>query len=472
MTSPVAQASAPALDLDDIQGGVLRQRPMPYTGAYFILRIGDSRQGRTMLSKLLPHVASAANWWDPPSDAWISVALSHAGLAALGVPDEVLAGFAPEFRAGMAARASHLGDTGPSAPARWETPFGTDGVHVAISVFAGDEAALNEKIALAEQAAKDLPDVSVTFRLHTPALPTGRTHLGFVDGIGEPVIEGSGLVSAVQAARGHYGYLPGFGRPVKAGEFLLGHVNELGHVSDTPAPEVLGRNGTYVSFRKLYVDAAAFRRFLAENSSSVQEEEALAAKMVGRWRSGAPVEVTPDADDAGLAADPQRVNDFLYQADPAGLRCPLGAHIRRMNPRDGLSGSSTDVQLHRILRRGATYGPPLPDGVTADDGADRGIVFLFLGADIGRQFEFVKSQWTNDGDFVGLGAERDPVVGAQQDGATFTIPHRPVRRRLHGLPSFVRTCGGEYFFLPSISALGWLAVGRYEIAADKSADKR
>lgn len=462
MTPTTVPPAVPALDLEDIQGGVLRQRPMPYTGAYFILHIGDPRHGRVMLSKLLPHVASAANWWDPPSDAWISVALSHKGLAALGVPDEILAGFAPEFRQGMAARASHLGDTGASAPANWETPFGTDGVHVAIAVFARDEASLNEKIALAELAREDLPDVSVTFELRTPALPSGRTHLGFVDGIGEPVIEGSGLVSAVQSARGHYGYLPGFGRPVKAGEFLLGHVNELGSVSDGPAPDILGRNGTYVSFRKLYVDAAAFRRFLAENSSTAAEEEALAAKMVGRWRSGAPVELTPDADDPELAADPQRVNDFLYQADPVGLRCPIGAHIRRMNPRDGLSGSSTEVQLHRILRRGATYGPPLPDGITSDDGADRGIVFLFIGADISRQFEFVKSQWTNDGDFVGLGPERDPVVGAQDAGATFTIPRRPVRRRLHGLPRFVRTCGGEYLFLPSISALAWLAAGRYE----------
>jgi deferrochelatase/peroxidase EfeB len=132
-----------------------------------------------------------------------------------------------------------------------------------------------------------------------------------------------------------------------------------------------------------------------------------------------------------------------------------------MNPRDGLAGSA-DVQLHRILRRGATNGPPLPDGVTADDGTDRGIVFLFIGADIGRQFEFVKSQWTNDGDFAGLGSERDPLTGAQDDESTFTIP-RPVRRRLHGLPSFVRTCGGEYLFLPSISALAWLAAGRYEL---------
>ncbi len=135
--------------------------------------------------------------------------------------------------------------------------------------------------------------------------------------------------------------------------------------------------------------------------------------------------------------------------------------MRLMDPGSELEGGSTYVQLHRILRRGSTYGPPLPEAVTADDGADRGIVFLFIGASIDRQFEFVKSQWTNDGEFAGLGAERDPLVGAQDAGATFTIPRRPVRRRLHGLPTFVRTCGGEYLFLPSLPALDWLAAGRY-----------
>ena len=456
--------SAPTLDLEDIQGGILRQRPMPYTGAYFILSVEDEEQGRAMLAKLLPHVASATQWWDPPSDAWISVGLSHTGLAALGLPDQMLASFAPEFRQGMSARASHLGDTGTSAPAQWEAPFGTGRTHVAIAVFARDEDCLNAQIALAEKARAGLPHVSVAFELRTPALSSGRTHLGFVDGIGEPIIEGSGLVSSVGQDRDHYGYLPGFGRPVKAGEFLLGHTNELDRLPDCPSPDILGRNGTYASFRKLYVDVAAFRRFLAENSTSATEGEALAAKMVGRWPSGAPVEVTPDADDPELASDPHRVNDFVYKADPVGFRCPLGAHIRRMNPRDGLSESSTDVQLHRILRRGATYGPALAEGITDDDGADRGIVFLFIGADIGRQFEFVKSQWTNDGDFAGLGTEQDPIVGAQDHEATFTIPRRPVRRRLHGLPRFVRTCGGEYLFVPSISALAWLAEGGYQKA--------
>jgi len=314
----------------------------------------------------------------------------------------------------------------------------------------------------AKAALAALPGVSLVFELDTPQLPSGRTHLGFVDGIGEPDIEGSGLTSVVQSAPGRYGSLPGFGAPVKAGEFLLGYDNELGRPSPAPAPPELARNGTYVSFRKLRIDVAAYRRFLAEHSTSPAEEELLAAKMIGRWPSGAPLELTPTQDDPGLASDPDRVNAFAYRDDdPRGLRCPVGAHVRRMNPRDSLD-AATDVNLHRILRRGATYGPPLPQGQTTDDGVDRGIAFIFLGTEIGRQFEFVKGQWTNDGQFAGLGDEQDPLVGNRHSSDTYTVPSHPFRRRLTGIPQFVRTCGGEYLFLPGLHALAWLAAGNYD----------
>ena len=454
--------TAQTLELDDIQGTVLRQRPAPYTGAYFLLHVSDPDQGRTLVRRLIPHVASADQWWDPPAHAWLSVAFSHTGLQALGLPARVLDSFAPEFRQGMAARAAILGDTGPSAPQNWEPPFGTAEGHVALALFAADEASLEATITQARNAARELPGVRLSYELRTPQLATGRTHLGFVDGIGEPYIEGSGLTSAIQNSRNHYGYLPGFGPAVKAGEFVLGYRNELGQLSAMPHPEVLGRNGTYLSFRKLRLDVAGFRRFLHTSATTAENEELLAAKLVGRWRSGAPLVLAPDRDDNDLAADPKRVNDFHYQAaDPTGLRCPIGAHIRRMNPRDSLH-DSTDVQLHRILRRGATYGPALPEGVTTDDGRDRGIAFIFMGTEIGRQFEFVKSQWTNNGEFAGLGPERDPILGNQDPDATFTIPHHPIRRRLKSIPSFTRTCGGEYFFLPGLTALQWLAEGDYE----------
>jgi Dyp-type peroxidase family len=225
-----------------------------------------------------------------------------------------------------------------------------------------------------------------------------------------------------------------------------------------PRPDVLGRNGTYVALRKLHVRVAAFRRYLHDNAASGEEEELLAAKMVGRWRSGAPLMLAPEHDDPAIAADPERINDFSYHAqDPRGLRCPMGAHIRRMNPRDSLAGTVVDPSIHRVVRHGATYGPPLPDGVLDDDGVDRGIVIVFIGADLVRQFEFLKSVWANDGNFTGLNTEKDPLAGDNDGTATFTIPIRPVRRRLQRLPRFVTTTGGEYLFMPGIRALNWLA---------------
>ncbi len=225
-----------------------------------------------------------------------------------------------------------------------------------------------------------------------------------------------------------------------------------------PTPEVLGRNGTYVVFRKLHTKVAAYRSYLRTRAQSRQEEDLLGAKMVGRWQSGAPLAITPDQDDPELGSDPRRNNDFGFADDPRGFKCPVGAHARRANPRDALDQEgSVDVRLHRMIRRGTSYGPMLPDGVIEDDGIDRGIVFVFAGAHLKRQFEFVKTQWLNDGIFIGAPLESDPLVGPHGDSSSFTIPQRPIRRRLQDLPPFVVTRGGEYCFAPSLRALQWLA---------------
>ena len=192
------------------------------------------------------------------------------------------------------------------------------------------------------------------------------------------------------------------------------------------------------------------------NSSTPEEEALLAAKMVGRWPSGAPLTLSPEKDDAELGADPKRHNDFLYREDDdRGFKCPASAHVRRVNPRDATIIG--EARMHRIIRRGTTYGPPLPDGVLEDDGADRGLVGVFIGAHLDRQFEFIKSEWVEDGNFIGFSGEKDPVAGHHDGTGTMTVPAKPVRRRLQNLPSFVVTRGGEYCFLPSLSALRWLS---------------
>lgn len=430
------------LELEDIQSGVLRPRPTPYVATYIGFRIDDRKAGRDLMGRISQAVTSAANPTSPLADTWVSVALTHEGLKALGVPQPSLESFSWEFRQGMAARASELGDTGESAPANWEQPLGSSDLHVVLVAVSPDEQRLEGALERAREAYRKMSGIEAIWRQNCYALPTETEPFGFRDGISHPAIEGSGIAGSNPQER-----------PLRAGEFVLGYTDELGGVQRTE-PEILGRNGTYVVFRKLHQRVAAFRQYLKANSANVDEEELLAAKMMGRWRSGAPLALCPFHDNAELGADPRRNNDFLFEADdPAGFKTPGGSHIRRCNPRDAAIAGV--ARIHRMIRRGTAYGPPLPEGVTVDDGADRGLMFAFVGANIGRQFEFVQSQWINDGVFFGAGTDKDPIVGSNE--VSFTLPRKPVRKRLQGIPQFVVTRGGEYCFMPGLRALRWLA---------------
>ncbi|MGW2086999.1 Dyp-type peroxidase [Streptomyces sp. NPDC001880] len=433
------------VEIDDVQSGALRPRPVPYEGKFVFLHVDDRHAGRGLLRRLLPVTSGGLPGADRSQDAWVAVAFTYQGLRALGVPQDSLDSFPRAFREGMAARAELIGDVGESAPAHWEAPFGTGDVHIALSALSSDTAQLDKELERARVAYEDTPGVRVIWQQDVHQLPTGRTTFGFRDGISHPNIEGVGLPGSNPREA-----------PIKAGEFILGYPDETGSLPPMPSPDVLGRNGTYAAVRKIHTNVAAWRRYLRANSSGAEEEALLAAKMVGRWPSGAPLTLAPEHDDPELAADPHRVNDFLYREnDDRGFRCPAGAHIRRTNPRD--STIIGDARMHRLIRRGTTYGPPLPEGVLEDDGADRGLVGVFLGAHLERQFEFIKAEWVNDGNFIGHPGEKDPVAGHHGGTGSVTIPEKPVRRRLRNLPSFVVTRGGEYCFVPGLRALRWLA---------------
>ena len=440
------EATHPELELDDIQSGALFERPSPYVGRYLMLRIADRADGRELVRRL-HRIAISSRTSDRGNDTSLTVGFSYRGLEALGVPQPSLDSFAPEFREGMAARAPVLGDVGESDPEHWEPPLGSSDVHVAIAALSPDAARLEEAAEQARRAHTELPGLEVVWRQDCYQLATGRTSFGFKDGIGQPAVEGSGRPSTSPREQ-----------PLKAGEIIMGYPDETGELPPMPTPEVLGRNGTYVVFRKLHTKVAAYRRYLRDRAATREEEALLGAKMVGRWQSGAPLALAPDRDDPELGADPRRNNDFLFAEDPRGFKCPVGAHARRANPRDAMDqDGSVDVRLHRMIRRGTSYGPMLPDGVLDDDGVDRGIIFVFAGAHLKRQFEFVKTQWLNDGIFIGAPLERDPLVGPNDGTSGFTIPQRPIRRRLQDLPPFVVTRGGEYFFAPGLTAMRWLA---------------
>jgi Dyp-type peroxidase family len=435
------------LDLQEIQATVLRLRPAPYFGSHVTLRIEQAQAGRDLLRRLIPHVDSAANWWKPAS-AWLSVGISYAGLEALGLPQSSLESFPEAFRVGMAARARELRDDGVNDPRNWEPLFGKGQIHIALNAFSDSQEKWQRVIAIAREAYQGLSGVKALGVQDFGAQPGDRNSLGYKDGIDQPPIDGSGVAP-----------LPGQGRPIKAGEFILGYPGESGAPLPMPQPEILGRNGTFVGFRKYQSRVGAFNRFLRASGSTQAEQELVAAKLVGRWRSGAPLTLAPEVDDPALGADPKRNNDFNYANDAHGRQIPFGAHIRRMNPRDTHLTRLTDVNLHRLIRRGTTYGKPYDpnDLSTADDEVPRGAIFLFISAKAMATMEFLQQEWINEGNFIGIGEERDPIIGRQEEGAAFTIPKEPVRRRLHGIETFNVLRGGEYFFMPGLSALSWLA---------------
>jgi deferrochelatase/peroxidase EfeB len=434
------------IELADIQATVLRYRPEPYYGSHVMLHVEDAQVGRDFLRSVVPHVDSAADWWNA-AKPWIAIAITYTGLEALGVPQESLESFPEEFRIGMAACAERLLDHGENDPRNWMPPYGSGLIHIGVSVFSNSEESWHRTMERARRHYEGRPGLAVLAIQDFGAQPGDLNPLGYKDSIGQPAIEGSGVEP-----------LPGQGNPIKAGEFILGYPGETGTPLPAPVPDVLARNGTYAGLRRFHTRVATFNRFLREHAATEEERELLAAKLVGRWRSGAPLTLAPTHDDPDLGADSMRNNDFVYADDPDGLQVPLGSHMRRMNPRDTEMALLADVNLHRIIRRSTTHGAPYdPNALSdADDEATHGLDFIFISAKAPATLEFLQREWINNGNFMRLNDERDPNIGLQEEGATYTIPKRPVRRRIHGIQTFNVLRGGEYFFIPSLSALRWI----------------
>ncbi|MFQ6229626.1 Dyp-type peroxidase [Nocardia sp. NPDC002869] len=417
------------------------------TGRYVFLSFDDPAGGRAWLDALVDRVqsAAAARATMDSAEHWSTLAFTWRGLGALGVPEAALATFPDEFREGMAARADILGDTGAGHPDNWVGGLAGDDLHAIAILFARTEGEHRRCTAEHDRLVSRCPGVRVLSYLDlnaTPPFDYAHDHFGFRDRLSQPVMKGSGEEPT-----------PGSGAPLEPGEFILGYPDEAGPPRGLPQPEALSRNGSYMAYRRLQEHVGAFRDYLREHADTPEGQELLAAKLMGRWRSGAPLALAPERDDPQLGADPLRNNDFDYQeADPHGYAVPLGSHVRRLNPR----GTAADMNRHRMIRRGATYGPALPENAP-DDGVDRGIAAFIICAGLVRQFEFAQNVWINDKNFHELGNEHDPICGAQDGSLQFTIPKRPIRKVLANLPAFTTLRGGAYFFLPGIGALRYLA---------------
>jgi Dyp-type peroxidase family len=434
------------LEFDDIQYILLTRAPA-ITGRYEFLSFRNPGAGRAWLSAILEtvHSVQQARASVEKDNRWVSVAFTWNGLRALGVDESSLASFPEEFKQGMVARAEILGDTGVNHPDNWVGNLASPELHAIVILFARDAAERQRCEAEHQRLVAQCEGVEVLSSLDleaTPPFEYAHDHFGYRDRMSQPVIEGAGEEPT-----------PGTGAPLKAGEFILGYPDEEGLIANQPQPEILARNGSYMAYRRLEEHVGKFRDFLRTNGSTPDEQELIAAKLMGRWRSGAPLVLAPEKDNPALGADAQRNNDFNYkQMDPHGYAVPLGSHIRRMNPRD----TAANMNRRRMIRRGGTYGPPLPEEAP-EDGIERGIAAFIICASLIRQFEFAQNVWVNDRNFHELGNERDPVCGNQDGTLEYKIPKRPIRKKITGLPAFTNVRGGAYFFLPGLKALRYLA---------------
>jgi Dyp-type peroxidase family len=451
------------LDLDDIQGIIVRGYRKP-VARHLLLRIDRPAPFKAMIGDLAeedhasgPFVTVAADWLPkPPAGVvpthCVNIGFTFTGLTALGLPRGSLESFPEEFRQGAVRRAAAVGDTGPSAPEHWVPSLVSPDAHVLLSIFADGDAELEFVAADLRARAAAGGGASELDHFDGRFLPGEVAHFGYRDGISQPTIAGLPLAG-----------LPDPLPPAPAGEFLLGHPSQHdGFTFPVPQPAELGHNGSFGAFRILSQDVHGFETFLARESARTGiDQELLAAKLCGRWRNGVPLTLSPDSatPHPPIAAD--RLNFFDYVdpggrpelADPLGRRCPIGSHIRRANPRSSrVAGSGLS---HRIVRRGLPYGPPY-DPAHPDDGHERGLVGMFIGVDIKDQFEFITSEWLDDGAFApGLGSTKDPLTGANDPAESrFTIPGAAT---LNGFSRFVTTRGGAYCFLPSMTALRHIA---------------
>lgn len=454
----VAKNAIAGMDLDDIQAIILRDRPIPYYGTVVAIKVHDAAKGRELIAKLLPYVSSSQEFKQRMS-ANLTIVMTYEGLKQLGVPQDSLDSFPESFRQGMAARAKQLHDVGQNAPENWQPPFGTGEIHVCAAVIADSKAhwqgKLDElKAFLVDYVNPEQPAQGAIEMLleHDFGVDEAvKNVFGFRDGIGNPQVAGSGVAKHNDTDL-----------PIASGEFVMGYQGEAGVIPPMPQPDVLGKNGSFMVMRKYHSHVADFNKYCLEHSESPEEAEKLAAKMVGRWRSGASISVARDGDDEALGADMDRNNDFDYSDDNYGKGCPFGAHTRRMNPRKTKDFILADVRLHRIIRRSVSYGDIVPPNVTEDDGKERGLFFIGINAHAMETLEFLQTQWVNDGNFMNLGEERDPLIGVHQgdkndEGDTFNEPAEPIRKRHTSIVQFNTVQGGEYLFIPSLSALKWIS---------------
>jgi Dyp-type peroxidase family len=450
---------------DNVQGLIVR----PYKHAHsrhLLLQIEDAAAGRKLLKELSSLVTPATDWGQRPSRL-LNLGITYNGLKALKVNPTILDGesgwkngFAQEFKSSGGKNPDSrdlAGFTGDSAPSQWwqgaQPSFTSADIHLILHLYAISGEELNEFTAEIRNRfpaqIRELKPLAGGQTIDGCRLPGGKDHFGYADGISQPKINWPKMNGSPDS---------------DFREFLLGYATLNTFQSEPPGP--FARDGSYMVFQLIYQNVAYFNQVLKKESQNQlipagvsDKQEWIAAKLVGRWRSGAPLIVAPIVDDPTKATQ----NNFGYVNDLQGYRCPLSAHIRVSHPRDQAINSI--AKPPRLIRRGIPYGLPLTS--ETDDGVDRGLVGLFICASIDRQYLRL-ARWINRNDFSHIYPDKyaqDPIQGNRDianASPNFRIPApNGGGIVLQGLKSFVRTKGAAFCFLPSLRTISDLGVGKY-----------
>jgi deferrochelatase/peroxidase EfeB len=449
----------PLLDLADVQGNILRGYRLQHV-RHLVLQVDRPSSARAVLGSMAdgnadgnadaPQLTTGAEWTVKP-DYCLNLGITFAGLRALGVPDGSLATFPMAFKEGMISRASKLGDFGASAPVNWSGRLNeSDLVHLVVTIHAPDDGELERlsDVICSSEGGRAFAKVS---HFDGTALPDNKVHFGYRDSISQPRFEGIHDPDAI----------PDPQPLAPLGTVLLGYPTFSQDLTWTvPEPAALGRNGSFNAFRVLAQDVASFESFIQMAAAAHPEEltpELVAAKLCGRWRNGVPLIQSPAGPPPEPGEDDRSLNNFDYDELAAGV-CPTGAHIRRCNPRSSRIVQRGSGDARRLVRRGIPYGPAF-DPAHPDD-APRGLLANFICASIEAQFEAIQFDWLNLGlQDPRLSGSNDALTGANDPATSyFEIPvDEAPSIMLRGIPRFVNTRGGAYTFLPSPSALRWIA---------------
>lgn len=465
----------PAIDYNDVQGTILRGYRVDLA-RHFILSITNAQLAGQFIQALvegsngLPMITTAQRAMPKPP-CFVNISFTCPGLAAMGLTAAQLATFDASFQRGAAnaTTAATVGDVGASAPANWVGGL-SDGaqVHVLLSLWVTESQSVLESVS-AQLRAAFAGCMTELYSQDATALPDNKVHFGYRDSIAQPTV-----IGAPPSKR----QTPDDQPPVATGEFLLGYLNETGG-SYSVSPAELSTNSSYAAFRILEQDVAGFDAMLSKYSAVAGiDPEMLAAKVCGRWRNGNPLELAPDKE--GTVLPTAQLNNFTYVStdattdDTLGLKCPIGSHIRRNNPRNE-AVVGTDSTHHRIVRRAMPYGPAYDPA--QPDSAARGLIGYFINASVSNQFEFLTSQWNDLSSFVksasGTGGSnagnavynisgQDVFLGVNDPASSsFTLAGEGAKgagnTTLTGFSRTITTRGGVYCFFPSITGLLYLA---------------